>query len=88
MSKRKILKKSDEETLKHYISYEGQPGESIPGTEDPGLPDPVKQPHLKKILKNALASKPAFIKAKVAVDHVMDKRKSAVIDPPSKSKGK
>lgn len=78
MSKRKKLKKSDEEALKHYSSYEGIPG----------LPDAVKQPHLKKILNKAIASKPTFIKAEVTIDHVMAKRKSAVIDNPSKGKDK
>ena len=97
MSKRKTLKKADEEVLKHYTSYDDVPTECIPAPgenqllskqDNPTQPDALQQPHLKKIVKKALASKPKFIKAEIAVDHVMAKRKSAVIKNPSKGKSK
>ena len=60
-------KMSDEETLKHYKSEEGFP---TPEAESE-LPAAAKE-----LLEKALASKPEFVKAEIAVDPIMTNRKS------------
>jgi hypothetical protein len=64
---KKMLKMSDQEVLKHIICYDAPP-------------DVEKEPHLRKLWERAFASEPTFIKAEVAVDHTMSKRKRAVIN--------
>lgn len=81
MSKKKKTSKSDQDILKHYEAYENPPG--VPES------DLLKQPHVKKVLDKAKESKPEFIKANIAVDRLMSKRKNAVIkDPSNKKKSK
>jgi hypothetical protein len=81
--------------LKHYTSYNdiqgktnGQNKKEQPGKqEDKSLISKVKGQHAKKIIEETAASKPKFVKAEIVVDHVMSKRKSAVVPlPPSKPK--
>jgi hypothetical protein len=83
-----MMQMSDEEALKYITTYDAPPaGFDLNTAEDrilrrhgiPRRPDAVKEPHLKAIWDSAFASKPAFIKAEVAVDHVMAKRKRPVI---------
>jgi len=87
--KKKPLKMSDEEVLKHIICYDAPPADFDPTTAKaqvlrkygiPRRPDAEKEPHLRKIWDKAFASKPRFIKAQVAVDHIMSKRKHPVIE--------
>ena len=81
MPKKKKTSQSDQEILKHYETYENPPG--VPES------DLLKQPHIKKVLAKAKEPKPEFIKANIAVDRLMSKRKNAVIkDPSSKKKPK
>jgi hypothetical protein len=86
--KKKLLKMSDAEVLKHIVCYDAPPADFDPTTADarvlrkhgiPRRPDAEKEPHLRRIWDQALASKPTFIKAEVAVDHTMSKRKTPVI---------
>jgi hypothetical protein len=88
-AKKKTLKMSDEEVLKHIICYDAPPVDFDPTTAKarvlrkygiPRRPDAKKEPHLRKIWDRAFASKPTFIKAQVAVDHIMSKRKRPVIE--------
>jgi hypothetical protein len=89
MAKNKMLKMSDENVLKHIVCYDAPPTDFDPSTAEarvlrkhgiPRRPDAEKEPHLRKIWERALASKPTFIKAEVAVDHTMSKRKRPVIN--------
>jgi hypothetical protein len=89
MAKTKKLKMSDEEVLKHIVCYDAPPTDFDPAKAEarvlrkhgiPRRPDAEKEPHLRKIWDKALASKPTFIKAEVAVDHTMSKRKRPVIN--------
>ena len=89
MEKMKMLKMSDEEVLKHITTYEAPPAGFDPqAAEDrllrkhgiPRRPDAAKEPHLRKLWDQAFATKPKFIKAEVAVDHVMAKRQRAVME--------
>jgi len=89
MARKKRLKMSDEEVLKHIICYDAPPADFDPNTADarvlrkygiPRRPDPEKEPYLRRIWDRTFASKPRFIKAEVAVDHVMSKRKRPVIE--------
>ena len=89
MAKKKMLKMSDKEVLKHIVCYDPPPGDFDPSTAEarvlrkhgiPRRPDAEKERHLRKIWDRSFASKPKFIKAEVAVDHIMSKRKRAVID--------
>jgi hypothetical protein len=92
MEKMKMLKMSDEEVLKHITTYEAPPAGFDPqAAEDrllrkhgiPRRPDAAKEPHLRKLWDQAFATKPKFIKAEVAVDHVMAKRQRAVMEKKS-----
>jgi hypothetical protein len=83
-----MMQMSDEEALKYITTYDAPPAGFDPNTAEdrilrrhgiPRRPDAVKEPHLKAIWDSAFASKPAFIKAEVAVDHIMAKRKRPVI---------
>lgn len=79
MPKKKKISKKDQDILKHYHAYENSPG--LQGS------DLLKQPHLKKVLDKVKESNPEFIKANIAVDRLMSKRKNAVIkNPPRKKK--
>ena len=89
MPKKKMLKMSDENVLKHIVCYDAPPVDFDPNMAEarllrkhgiPRRPDAEKEPHLRKIWDRAFASKPTFIKAQVAVDHIMSKRKRPVID--------
>jgi hypothetical protein len=73
MAKRNKKKNADEETLKHYTSYDEQ---DIPA----GIQKPAKDA--------GPASKPTFVKAKISVDKVLTGRKNAVINKPSEKKDK
>jgi len=89
MPKKKMLKMSDENVLKHIICYDAPPTDFDPNMAEarvlrkhgiPRRPDAEKEPHLRKIWDRAFASKPKFIKAQVAVDHIISKRRHPVID--------
>ena len=88
MAKQKKKNKPEEDILKHYECYEDltgkQPGSKEQAGIDPGLPE---QPFLKELLDKAKASKPKFVKAKIAVDSLMSERKSAVINDPARKQG-
>ena len=71
MAKQEILKMTDEEVLKHYAANE------IPAPDET---EEAMNTEVKKIIEENLASKPDFVKAQLAVDHVMSKRKSGVIE--------
>jgi hypothetical protein len=88
-AKKKMLKMPDAEVLKHIVSYDAPPADFDPSTAEawvlrkhgiPRRPDAKKEPHLREIWDRAFASKPKFIKAEVAVDHIMSKRKRPVIE--------
>jgi hypothetical protein len=90
-----MLQMSDAEVLKHITTYDAPPAGFDPNTAEdrllrkhgiPRRPDVVSEPHLKRIWDAAFASKPTFIKAEVAVDHVMAKRKTPVINKESADK--
>ena len=68
MAKKNKQKTSDEETLKHYTSYNE---EDVPA----GLPKPDSNSKQNK--------PPEYIKADISVDKIMSQRKNAVIKPPS-----
>ena len=89
MPKKKMLKMSDENVLKHIVCYDAPPADFDPNMAEarllrkhgiPRRPDVEREPHLRKIWDRAFASKPTFIKAQVAVDHIMSKRRRPVID--------
>ena len=67
MAKRKTRALSDKEVLKHYTAYEDVPRSSARGAD------------AQKMLEQIRVSKPEFIKAVIAVDPVLTRRKSAVI---------
>jgi|GEM_PF-2748920 len=73
MKKQKKTKKSDEETLKHYMPNEN-------------FPDPPDQPHLEKIRREMLAAKPVIVVPDLSVDHILAKRKTPVIAQVKKNK--
>lgn len=90
-----MAKISDKEALKHFTAYAAPPEGFDPTVAEPRLlrkhgiprrPDAVKEPHLKAIWDSAFASKPTFIKAEIAIDHKLAKRKRPVIS--KKAKGK
>src|SRR5690349_15195685 len=89
MLKQQMLKMSDEEALKHIICYDALPGNFDLNTAEPRVlrkygiprrPDAEKELHLRRLWDRALASKPTFIKAEVAVDHILSKRKRPVLN--------
>jgi hypothetical protein len=89
LAKKKMLKMSDEEVLKHIVCYDAPPADFDPTAAEarvlrkygiPRRPDSKKEPALRKMWDRAFASKPTFIKAQVAVDHIMSKRKHPVIE--------
>lgn len=77
MVKRKMRAMSEKDVLKHYTAYDNAPPSPTPGAD------------ARKMLDQIRASKPTFIKATIAVDHVLTGRKSAVIrNPAMKAKTK
>ncbi len=89
MAKQEMLQMSDEEVLKHITVYEAPPEDFDPTTATdhllrkhgvPRKPHPENEKHLRELWEKAMATKPKFIKAEVAVDHVMSKRKHPVIE--------
>jgi Peptidase A4 family len=89
MPEKKMLKMSDAEVLKHIVCYDAPPADFDPSTAAaqvlrkhgiPRRPDAEKEPHLRRIWDKAFDSRPTFIKAEVAVDHTMSKRKRPLID--------
>jgi hypothetical protein len=83
-----MAKISDKEALKHFTAYAAPPEGFDPTVAEarllrkhgiPRRPDAAKEPHLKAIWDGAFASKPTFIKAEIAIDHEMAKRKRPVI---------
>jgi hypothetical protein len=86
MSKRTKSNKTEEDTLKHYESYNSRPEKDSP-TEK------VKTTHSQSgVVKGPPGklspTKTEFIKAEIAVDPVMSNRKDAVIKDPSEKKKK
>jgi hypothetical protein len=84
-----MLNISDEEALKHITAYDAPPEGFDPNVAEdrllrkhgiPRRPDAAGEPHLRAIWDAAFASKPRFIKAEIAIDHVMAKRKRPVLD--------
>ena len=80
-------KMSDEEALKHIISYDAPPEGFDPNVAEhqllrkhgiPRRPDAAREPRLRALWDSAFASKPRFIKAEIAVDHVVSERKRPV----------
>jgi hypothetical protein len=89
MPKTKISKMSDAEALKHIVCYDAPAADFDPTTAAPRVlrkhgiprrPDAEKEPNLRRIWDRAFASKPTFIKAEVAVDHTMSKRRRPLIE--------
>lgn len=70
MAKPKTLKLPAEEVLKHYVPCSEPPALSQAGAD------------VKAIVDKTAASNPIFVKATLAVDHVMSNRRSAVIENP------
>jgi hypothetical protein len=90
-----MLKISHEEALKHVTAFEAPPEGFDPNkAEDrllrkhgiPRRPDGAREPHLRAIWDRAFATKPRFIKAEVAIDHVMIKRQRPVLNKKIDSK--
>jgi hypothetical protein len=80
---------SDEEALKHITAYDAPPEGFDPNVADdrllrkhgiPRRPDAAQEPHLRAMWDAAFASKPRFIKAEIAIDHVISQRKTPVLD--------
>lgn len=80
---------SDKEALKHITVYDAPPAGFDPcAAQDrllrkhgiPRRPDATREPQLRAIWDAAFASNPTFIKAEIAIDHVMAKRKRPVLD--------
>jgi hypothetical protein len=80
---------SDEEALKYITAYDAPPEGFDPNVAEdrllrrhgiPRRPDAAVEPHLRAIWDAAFASKPRFIKAEIAVDHVISQRKRPVVD--------
>lgn len=83
------MKISDEEALKHITAYDAPPEGFDPNVAEdrllrkhgiPRRPDAVQEPKLRAMWDAAFASKPKFIKAEIAIDHVLSKRKRPVLD--------
>ena len=84
-----MLNISDKVALKHITAYDAPPAAFDPCVAEarllrkhgiPRRPDAAREPHLRAIWDGAFASKPTFIKAEIAIDHVMAKRKRPVLD--------
>jgi Peptidase A4 family len=84
-----MLKISDEEALKHITAYDAPPEGFDPNVAEdrllrkhgiPRRPDAAREPLLRSIWDKAFASKPRFIKAEIAIDHVMATRKRPVLN--------
>jgi hypothetical protein len=89
MATQEIMQMSDEEVLKHITTYDAPPPDFDPNTADDrtlrkhGIarrPHPVDEEHLRAVWDRAFASKPTFIKAEVAIDRELSKRKHPVIN--------
>ena len=84
-----MLNMPDEEALKHITAYDAPPEGFDPNVAEdrllrrygiPRRPDAAREPLLRAIWDAAFASKPRFIKAEIAIDHVMTKRKRPVLN--------
>jgi hypothetical protein len=80
---------SDAEALKHFTVYDAPPQGFDPNVAEdrllrkhgiPRRPDVAREPLLRSIWDRAFASKPTFIKADIAIDRVMAKRKRPVLN--------
>lgn len=80
---------SDEEALKHISVYDAPPDGFDPNVAEdqllrthgiPRRPDAAREPRLRVLWDAAFASKPRFIKAEIAVDHVLSERKRPVLN--------
>jgi hypothetical protein len=80
---------SDEEALKHITAYDAPPEGFDPNVAEerllrkhgiPRRPDAAQEPLLRAIWDAAFASNPKFIKAEIAIDHVITNRKRPVLD--------
>jgi hypothetical protein len=71
MARRKKRAMSEKDVLQHYTAYDNMPLSGAPGAD------------ARKMLDQVTASKPAFIKAVLAVDPILTGRKSAVIRVPT-----
>jgi hypothetical protein len=85
-------KASDQDVLKHITTYAAPPAgfdfdsaapRSLYKHGIPRRPDAIKEPHLQAIWDRAFESKPTFIKAEVAIDHLLSKRRRPVIARPA-----
>jgi len=85
-----MLKISDEEALKHITAFEAPPEGFDPKVAEdrllrkhgiPRRPDAKLEPLLRSIWDKTFATKPRFIKAEIAIDQVMAKRKRPVLKP-------
>jgi len=84
-----MLKISDEEALKHITAFEAPPEGFDPKVAEdrllrkhgiPRRPDAKLEPLLRSIWDKTFATKPRFIKAEIAIDQVMAKRKRPVLN--------
>jgi len=82
-------KMSDEEVLKHIITYDEPPEGFDPNVAEdrllrkhgiPRRPHPTREPRLRALWDAAFASKPKFIKAEISVDHVVSERIRPVLN--------
>lgn len=80
---------SKEETLKNVTAFDAPPEGFDPNVADdhlllrhgiPRRPDAEREPLLRRLWDSAFASKPRFIKAEIAIDPVISKRKRPVLD--------
>jgi hypothetical protein len=86
---KKVVYLSDEETLKHVTAFDAPPEGFDPNVADdrlllrhgiPRRPHAQREPLLRKLWDSAFASKPRFIKAEIAIDPIMSKRRRPVLD--------
>jgi hypothetical protein len=84
-----MLSMPDEDALRHITIYDAPPEGFDPNVAEdrllrkhgiPRRPDAAREPRLRAIWNAAFASKPRFIKAEIAIDHVMTKRKRPVLN--------
>jgi Peptidase A4 family len=84
-----MLNISDEEALRHFTTYDVPAAGFDPSTAEerllrkhgiPRRPDATREPRLRAIWEAALASKPKYIKADIAIDRVMAKRHRPVLN--------
>ena len=84
-----MLSMPDEDALRHITIYDAPPEGFDPNVAEdrllrkhgiPRRPDAAREPRLRAIWNAAFASKPRFIKAEIAIDHVMTQRRRPVLN--------